>query len=183
LPGAEVQIDPDICAEVERGAAITLAGSRYLLLELPLGEYPLYTDEIIFRLQVLGLSVILAHPERNQRIQENPDMLVPLLERGVLTQVTAASITGIFGSNVRSTTEYLLRSNMVHVIASDAHGGRYRRPILSEAVAVAGDIVGRARAEEMASDIPRAIVRNESIVLGSPSPASEKKGLWQRLRG
>jgi protein-tyrosine phosphatase len=185
LPGAEVQIDPDICDEIARGEAITLAGSRYMLLELPPGEYPLYTDEIIFRIQVLGLSVILAHPERNQRIQDHPDVLIPLIERGVLTQLTAASITGMFGSRVRSVAEYLLRSNMAHIIASDAHGGRYRRPILSDAVAAAGEIVGRARAEAMASAIPRAIVRDEIVTATPPRPAGEKKakGFWQRLRG
>lgn len=182
LPGAEVQIDPDMCRHVESGAIVTLADSRYLLLELPLGDYPLYTEEIIFRLQTMGLSIVLAHPERNLRVQDAPDLLIPLVERGVLMQVTAASITGLFGTRVRAAAEYLLRGNMVHVIASDAHGGDYRRPVLSDAVAAAAEIVGWGRAEAMVRDTPWAIVSNQIIELPPPEPdEGMAKGFWKRF--
>jgi len=182
LPGAEVQIDPDLCEQVKREQAITLADSRYLLLELPAGDYPIYTEEIIFRLQLMGLSIIIAHPERNLRIQERPDLLTPLIERGVLTQLTAASIVGAFGSRPQRTAEYLLQRNMAHVIASDAHGGRFRRPMLSEAVEAAGEIVGLEHAEDMACATPWAIINDEVLEIDLPKALDvEKKRFWTRL--
>ena len=181
LPGAEVAIDLEIVEQARAGRTVTLAGGRYLLLELPMAAYPLYTEEVIFQLQLSGLSVILAHPERNPRVQEHPERLIPLVQRGVLLQLTAASILGEFGPAARRTSEYFLRGNMAHVIASDAHGGRYRRPVLSAAVATASEIVGPTRAEEMVCGVPQAIIRDETFEPERPAATEAGRSFWRRL--
>lgn len=181
LPGAEVQINPDVCQQVASREAITLAGSRYLLLELPFDGYPLYTEDVIFELQLMGLSVILAHPERSLHTLEHPELVSTLVERGVLMQLTAASILGGIGPRVQAMAEYLLRNNLAHIIASDAHGGQFRRPVLSDAVAAASHIVGAERAEEMVSAIPQAIINDEAIEPERPVPRRESKHFWNLL--
>jgi protein-tyrosine phosphatase len=182
LPGVEAYLTPDICRQVKIGQAFALAHSAYILVELPASAYPLYTEQAIFELQVMGLSVILAHPERNAVIEREPARLVPLVERGVLVQLTAASIVGAFGPEVQQTAHYLLRSKLAHVIASDAHGTGYRSPALREAVEIAGGLIGAERAAVMVDATPRAVLGGRPIEVEAPELARpEKKRLWSRL--
>ena len=48
-------------------------------------------------------------------------------------QVTAQSLTGLFGSTARKFAERLIERGLVHFIASDAHDTEYRTPKLDEA--------------------------------------------------
>jgi protein-tyrosine phosphatase len=180
LPGVEAAIAPDICQQVERGRAFGLAGTRYILVELPAEGYPLYTDQVVFELQVMGMAVILAHPERNSGIAHKPEILEGLVGRGALAQVTAASLTGAFGVAVQRTAQELLRRGLLHLIASDAHGLGHRTPILSRAVDVAG-ILGRERALEMVSDRPRAILCGETVEPDPPEHRPARRGLIGRI--
>jgi protein-tyrosine phosphatase len=182
LPGVEAYVVPDMTQQVKTGRAFPLGSGNYVLLELPASAYPLYTDQAIFELQVMGLSVILAHPERNAQIMETPERLIPLIERGVLVQVTAASILGEFGRDVQRTTQALLRGRLAHVIASDAHGGRFRRPELAAAVEAAGALVGPEAALAMVTTVPQAILTGDAVEAEAPRPArAGRKGFWSRL--
>jgi hypothetical protein len=54
-------------------------------------------------------------------------------EFGCLVQITASSVTGARGKTAQRIATWLLERNAVHVIASDAHDDKPRKPILSEA--------------------------------------------------
>ena len=180
LAGVEAYLSPDIASAIREGQALTLAGSHYVLVELPALTYPLYTERVIFDLQIMGLSVILAHPERNDAVCRQPARLIPLVERGVLVQLTAASITGGFGTDIQQTALHLLRNNLAHIIASDAHDETRRPPALRAAVATAGQIIGPARAETMVSATPAAIINNQPVAIAAPAQP-EKKRPWAKL--
>lgn len=181
LAGVEIYIDFDLLEQLQDGRAFPLADSRYVLLEMPHSAFPLYTEELVFHLQVKGYGVMLAHPERNVLVQANPGMLAPLVERGTLVQITAASLAGHFGADVARTAAYLLRSRLAHIIATDAHNDRRRRPELSTAVAAASEIIGPAEAEQMVRDIPRAILAGEIITPDPPlSRVRRGKSWWVR---
>ena len=69
-----------------------------------------------------GCGVVLAHPERCPALQRDRRVLRSLVREGVLTSVTAGSLVGRFGGEVRA----LSRSSsfgegLVHNVASDAH--------------------------------------------------------------
>src|SRR5581483_3540335 len=106
-------------------------GGRYLLVEWPVDQYPSWSDEVIFTLQVRGISPIIAHAERYRVVQRDPERLARLVERGVLVQVTAASLLGEAGHAVRQTAELLVRRSLAHVLATDSHGPTHRSPRLS----------------------------------------------------
>lgn len=171
LPGAEIFADMDVPQHIAEGRAFPLAASRYLLLELPASAYPLYTEELIFRLQVQGFWPILAHPERNVHLQEDPEVLRTLVERGVLMQITAGSLLGEFGRRAAETSADMLKGGLAHIIASDAHGAAHRPPILTPAVEAAGEIIGMAPAVEMAAHVPRAILEGERVEPARPPEA------------
>ena len=133
LPGADVRIDPDLPAKVLSGEVLTLADRRrHVLLELPHEVYiPL--DRLLSELRSAGLTGILSHPERNQGILNQPNILSKLVEQGCLLQVTAGSLTGAFGSRIKNFAESMVRRGFVDFIASDAHNIKSRTPLLSQA--------------------------------------------------
>lgn len=127
---AEYRLEPDLPEYLARTGALTIGG-RFLLLEWPFESVPGYTDRVIFELQLAGYVPVLAHPERNTLVQRRPELVLRLVERGVLVQITAASFLGVFGRRARGAAEWLLRAGAVHVVASDAHDARERPPYLA----------------------------------------------------
>ena len=168
--GMENRLEPDLPQRVEEGAALCLGGSRYILVELPFSEYPPYVDETLFALQVRGLSPVIAHPERNANIQQRPEILRALVERGILGQITGDSLRGTFGRGARSSARTLLRQRLGHIIASDTHSPNGRRsPHLSQGLAAAAKVVGEEQARSMVEATPKAVLKSE-LVTPTPLP-------------
>jgi protein-tyrosine phosphatase len=166
--GAEVYIDSNLSQLVMEERAFTIDGSRYLLLELPFQQYPIYTGQVIFSAQTKGIVPILAHPERNRVLQGNLGLLEDLVRRGVLIQVNAGSLLGSFGHRVQRTAEAMLVHNLSHIIASDAHSLYFRPPVLSEAVAYASKLVGGREAEAMVTTVPQSVIDDRLISVPEP---------------
>jgi protein-tyrosine phosphatase len=170
--GVEMYLVLDLLQESGNERAHTLNRSRYILLELPLTDYPLYTDEVIFALQLRGLVPILAHPERNAAIQDDPNRMLRLVERGVLGQLTASGLLDSADRRIRLTAERLLERGLAHVLATDGHDAAQSAPRLAEGVRAAARIVGRERAVAMVTEIPEAILADREI--SSPPPRQVK---------
>ncbi|MEE9165290.1 MAG: CpsB/CapC family capsule biosynthesis tyrosine phosphatase, partial [Nitrospinota bacterium] len=130
--GADVHLDPETLALIEKGIYSINPGRKYVLIELPDDHIPQKMEENIFHLLIKGITPILSHPERNYEIQRNPQKLYELVNKGLLAQVTASSITGGFGIEAKKTAEVLIRHRLVHIIASDAHSVNWRPPVLKE---------------------------------------------------
>lgn len=99
----------------------TLNNSQYLLFELPFDVIPVEINKTIFRLHSEKIVPILAHPERYPYFVKSIDKFIDVVETGCLVQVDAASIVGLYGNKVKNFTKKLIKYNMVHFIASDAH--------------------------------------------------------------
>jgi protein-tyrosine phosphatase len=122
LPGQEPRINGEILQNFENGELLTINDSgKYVLIELPSNHVPRYTDQLLFDLQMKELTPIIVHPERNQEIIENPDLLYHLVKKGSCTQITASCLTGHFGKKIKKFTFDLIEANLTHFIASDAH--------------------------------------------------------------
>ncbi|MCS7261620.1 MAG: capsular biosynthesis protein [Anaerolineae bacterium] len=158
----------------------TLNGSRYVLLELPAFDYPLYTAEVIFSLQLRGLVPILAHPERNVIIQDDISRIVRLVQRGVLVQLSVDSLSPSADRDVRRCAQELLRRGLVHLLASDAHNAGRRAPRLAAGVRAAARIVGLERAQAMVTSVPEAILGDRELDIEMMTPPSPRRW-WQRL--
>jgi protein-tyrosine phosphatase len=166
LLGSEVHLDVDILHAVQNGGFIPLGDpGRALLLELPTTSMPTGTEEVIFEIQTAGYVVVLAHPERIDEFSGDVAKIERMRDRGVLTQVTARSITGGFGMRAKRVARKWLKRGLVDIIATDAHRPRGRPPILSEAV----EWVTKKLGEEAAHDM---VVRNPARVLGRSTEAT-----------
>lgn len=122
LPGQEPRIYGEMIEEYESGEVLTLNnGGKYLFIEFPTGHVPRYSEQLLFDIQLKGLTPLIVHPERNSEIIENPDMLYKFVKNGACTQITSSSVTGHFGKKIKKFTMQLVESNLTHFVASDAH--------------------------------------------------------------
>ncbi len=157
--GAEIYSCPNLSEMLNHQPSLTLNGNgRYFLLEFPHSILPPGSDNYIFQLILNQFIPVIVHPERNLYIQQNPNALKKLVDRGALCQITAMSLTGGFGERASNCAQELLKNDCVHVIASDAHNIKGRPPILSEALKKLINMVGVEKAEEMCELMPRKVL-------------------------
>lgn len=121
LPGQETRIYGELIEDINKGDILPLNQTNYLFIELPSGHIPRYTEQLLFDVQLKGLTPIIVHPERNAGVMENPDKLLNLVKKGALTQVTAGSVVGYFGKKIQKLSMQLIEANLTHFISSDAH--------------------------------------------------------------
>ena len=183
-PGAEVHICPDLVERVADGRAPTLLDNgRTLLLELSLSQYPVELENLIFELKLAGLEVVLAHPERIRYFQDDLSRYEAVVHQGAIGQITTGSVLGVFGSEIAEISEEMMVKGLVHVMATDAHNTRGRPPLLREALELAIEQVGEARAMAMVTDVPRALIEGRSPELPDVESPRSGGGFLSRLFG
>lgn len=134
LEGQEVRITGSLLEDIKNKEILfTDLDDTYLLIEFPTQEVPAYSEQLFFELMSQGHTPVIVHPERNSVFRKNPNDLLPFLEMGALTQLTAPSIVGIFGKEIQKTAKQMLKHKMVYMVASDAHNLRHRSFYLKEA--------------------------------------------------
>ena len=162
MPGMEVRITEDLPQLMADGKVLTLNEGKYILVEFHPFQIPTGFENLARELASLGYSLVLGHPEMNSMIQSTPEYLFMLCQQfkpwEFLVQVSADSLTGENGSWARRTVITLLKHNLAHIIATDAHSSSRRAPRLSGAVEVASRLVGRENALKMVQDIPHAVL-------------------------
>ncbi len=173
--GVEIFLQPGTVGDLKAHHTWTLAGSRYVLAELPYQPWPLYAEATLFELQVAGFTPILAHPERYTAIQSDPNRMYALTERGVLGQVTAGALLGEQGHNAKKSAETLLRHGLVQFLASDAHGTHRRLPLLNKAFQIAEEMLGVEAARKLVVDNPAHILDDSPL---APEPERVAPRKW-----
>jgi protein-tyrosine phosphatase len=174
-PGCEIRLDLNLVERVKAGELLTMNDSgRHITLELPDEALPKNMEEIISSLIFAGIIPIIAHPERNRVIRSNPGAIYRLVELGALAQLTSASLTGLFGSEIKNFSIFLLEHRLAHMLVTDAHSSRRRRPVLSEGLKRLKKIVGEKTAMEMVETIPEKILNGEDVDMKYPVPLKEK---------
>lgn len=187
--GAELELNWDMLdiLRKEKGA-YCLGGGRYLLVELPALSIPDYTEDFWYELGLLGITPVLAHPERHEGLMSKPERLLRWLKSGVLTQMNGGSITGRFGKTVQRHAELLLNNDLIYFLGSDAHRAVGRNTDLSDARARLAELVGKEKTIAICEGNPSRLLRNEDIpVINVPSvikyPKKEKRGFLAKLFG
>ncbi|MBW2708085.1 MAG: tyrosine protein phosphatase [Deltaproteobacteria bacterium] len=164
LPGSEACLAPELAGEIEKGRLMTLNDTgRYFFLELPDQFIPEAVKSLINRLKRDKITAIITHPERNATLQQNMDLLSDFVLAGALSQVTAGSITGQFGRHIYKCSAKIVKMQMAHFVASDAHSPTERPPKLFSAIKKLTSVVGKTRAERMMFDFPQAVLDGKDI--------------------
>jgi protein-tyrosine phosphatase len=167
MPGAEYSLEPDLPQRFSRGELLTINNKgRHLLVELPAEFVPEYTATVLYDLQLQGIIPIIAHPERNAVIARDHTRLYELVARGALAQITAGSLTGIFGQTAAAAARAFLGQGCAHFIASDAHASTGRIQYMETAIKEIVNLLGNEAGMKLAKENPQRAVQGEHIEAG-----------------
>jgi protein-tyrosine phosphatase len=183
FPGQEVRIYGDLLKDFSDGKLLTAARtSDYMLIEFPSNHVPGYAKELFYNLQLQGIQPILVHPERNSGIIENPGILFDFIEQGVLSQITASSVTGHFGKKIQKLTFKMIENHLTHFVASDAHNVTSRAFKMKEAFEIIEDRYGFDRSQNF-KDNAKSVILNKSVYKGNPVRIKTRKllGLFKKV--
>lgn len=175
-PGAEIAMTH--AHELEPGelAEMRLGGGPWLLLEPPFVPAALGLDRTVTTLQGEGHRIVLAHPERCPAFHRDLGLLRALVGDGVLTSITAGSLVGRFGKEVKRFAAQLVAEGLVHNVASDAHDPHRRPPGITAELEQSGL---SALAEWLTREVPEAILLGREI---PPRPQTEVAARKDRRR-
>jgi len=166
----------------EELSRLSLGGGPWLLVEPPFAAAVTGLDALVFDLQRHGHRVLIAHPERCPAFHRDPGMLREFVNEGILMSITAGSLVGRFGGEVRRFALTLAREGLIHNVTSDTHDTVNRPPGVAAELRAAGL---EPLADWLIEQVPAAILSGAEI---PPSPTVELPDLeparapWWRRR-
>lgn len=164
--GAELYVTADSVDLLKNGSALTLNGTRYVLVEFsPAVPYEKINSSL-HALQMAGYLPILAHAERYSVLVHFPHLVWDLREMRVMIQINASAITKRAGFRVRRFVKRLLKEGLVDAVASDTHDPLRRPPHLSAAYQRVVKLCGEAYARKVFYKNPiRCITEKKGAIL------------------
>ena len=158
--GMEIYISNQLEDLIKEKKLLTLANSRYMLIELPMNSTVKYLDYVLYFLQTISIKPIIAHPERYKYVQENPDLVQEYIEKGALMQCNYGSIVNTYGSSAKKTLKTLLKKNQVHFLGSDCHKPNSIYASIPQAIKKIKKITGEEKFYEISTTNPEKILKN-----------------------
>lgn len=161
--GNEIFLSDGMIDEIREGKAFSLANSRYYLIEaLPQTGYQrLY--EGVQEVVALGYAPILAHMERYDCLSQRIDRVKELIEAGCYLQVNAETVMLPFYQAQYRFIRKLLKQDLIHFIATDAHNMNHRKPELLPAMKRCKKILTKDQVNRIFYQNPVKILENEFI--------------------
>ncbi|MCP4199976.1 MAG: hypothetical protein GY762_22765 [Proteobacteria bacterium] len=121
--GAEIVFDNMFVPCEEEGKLPRIGTGRTYLVEFGFhfGGVPPGVEEMVFRIQARGITLVLAHPERYIDFFRDPARLETLHQAGILLQMDLLSLAGEHGPEIEELSESFLTKGIIDLVASDLH--------------------------------------------------------------
>ncbi|MEO0281124.1 MAG: CpsB/CapC family capsule biosynthesis tyrosine phosphatase [candidate division WOR-3 bacterium] len=160
--GFEVRIDKDLIKKYEDNINVLTINEigKYILLEFPFLDIPLYYKEIIKYFTSQDITPIIVHPFRNRKIFSNISFIEELLNLGVLFQFNTDDV---LNKSVFSLFLKVFKKNLVHFVSSDAHSIDLRPPILSSSYNVIEKNFGKNVATKIFYENPSKVIEGKFL--------------------
>ena len=110
--GQEVYYSEGMIQAYKDGIIGTINDTKYMLFEFPMTKLDNDIFDIIYELQVMGINLILAHPERYKFIIDNPSVINKFIDEGIAFHMNAGCICDDFGKTVKKTAEVLFKNGV-----------------------------------------------------------------------
>ena len=98
-----------------------IEGTDYILVEVNPNNELMWLADFAYELNLQGIKIILAHPERYDKLLKEPNLLKILDDYGVLFQINTASILGYNGRKIHAMVKKLVKRGYAHLIGTDTH--------------------------------------------------------------
>ncbi len=182
IPGSEVYLSPETPGLIKEGRIMTINDAgKHVLVEFPMHEIPRFAERIIFEINLLGVTPVFAHPERNAELARNPGRIMELAAKGSLIQINSGSITGLYGKKIMKTARLLVENDLVHLIGSDAHSARGRAPRIQDAYQYI-ERLRPGKAKEIVENSQK-IIAGIDVCYKEPVQGFKKAGgFWRKIR-
>ena len=125
----------------------TFGNGKYMLIEFQKLSFPKDYEQELFKLQLEGITPIMAHPERYRGVQKDINLAKTWIERGYLIQIDCASIVGGFGKDIQITSLELLKNGFCHLVGSDAHNDSKRNFLMKPALQKIEELINQEAVE------------------------------------
>lgn len=165
----------------EDKSKFTINGRRYLMVEFADAQIPRTIDDIFTNMIADGIVPVITHPERNTLLMRRVPDLVKWVRQGCLIQVTAQSFTGRFGKSADENARRLMRQNLVHFLASDAHDTEWRPPDLRVPYQIICDEYGDHVAERLFTTHPKMTLTGQYLECTDPEDEAAKSRPWWKV--
>ena len=179
IQGNEIYITENINQLLDENKASSINNGRYVLFELPLNAEALNLNRVVYQMLEKGRIPILAHPERYPFVQKDPNVLIPLIEEGVIIQSNYGSIIGQYRKDAQVTVKKMLQHNMVHLLGSDVHRPNSIYLGIEGALEELEKLIGTDKVKEITEYNPQKIINGETIDIDNPTII--KKGIFSNL--
>lgn len=167
--GNEIYFSEHIIKLLEERRASTINDTSYVLFEMPLNAEPLNMYDVIYSLLQYKLVPILAHPERYSFVQQEPELIYDLIQKGVLMQCNYASIIGYYGEKAKLIAKKMFENKSVHFLGSDVHRPKTIYPRIPNILKEIQNIIGEQKLEELTTINPELVLNNKRIDTDNPN--------------
>ena len=162
--GCDFHLNPENLEALRADAPRFCINQRdYLLVEFNEYSIPPAMDQTLHEIQLLGLRPVITHPERNAILRLQTERLRKWVRLGCFVQVTAGSLTGIFGPGAEKNAWRWMADGVVHFVASDAHNTRGRPLKLQPAFDLVREQLGEAKALALFVENPMAAFEGRDL--------------------
>ena len=163
-PGQEIRMNEEFLEDLFNDNYLSIdANGKYYLVEFSWQTFPSFAKDYLQQMLEADIIPVIAHPERQQPFIENPNILRDLINMGCISQITATSIVGGYTEEIRQTAYQMMRENLIHVIASDAHDTVVRPYNLNQALKILKLEFGTEYADYLIQNAER-IFKGEKVI-------------------
>lgn len=160
--GSELYYSEGLIAALERGAALTMNGTRYILVEFPIYLNYQNIKKAVQKLLYSGYIPIVAHVERYERMKKL-EMVSELVDMGALIQVNVSSVIGRNGFKDRFYVMKLIKKHVVHFVGTDAHDTEVRMIRMRACSQYLEKKLGKEKAAQILEENPRRMLEGEEL--------------------
>lgn len=161
--GNELLYGAGLIEALDKGEALTLAGTRYILIEyLPKIGYEVI-NQSIRAFQLSGYIPIIAHAERYDCLRRQADHVGDLIQAGAYIQINYSSIGSSIFQPMESFCRKLLDRGWVHFLGTDSHETVSRGPYVRKVITYLKKRYGEEMTRKLVWENPNRILENKHL--------------------
>ena len=149
--------------QIDKEGTLTLAESRYILVEAMNLESTEDAEELVYELRLRGFVPILAHPERMTCVGKDSKLVRAFRNSGGLVQLTLDACDPMATGTFHKVATRLLKEDEVDFIATDTHGLIRNCKALAEIKGRLEAYIGKEETNRLIIENPMKVLQNEAI--------------------